>query len=81
MMDWYGRSNDNRNRQSPRDYSQNRPTSRAEIESLRNQIQEKRRELSSLFRSDNVDKTEIEKKIEELSNLERSLDEKISSGN
>ncbi len=87
MMDWYGRSDRNqygpdtrdRDRRSPRDYGQERPNSRNAIESLRNQIQEKRRELSSLFRSDNVDKAQMERKIEELENLERYLDEKISS--
>lgn len=87
MMDyWYGRSDRNqygrdtwdRDRRSPRDYGQERPNSRSEIVSLRNQIQGKRRELSSLFRSDNVDKTLMERKIEELENLERNLDQKIS---
>ncbi len=87
MMDWYGRSDRNqygrdtwdRDKRSLRDYGQDRPNSRTAIESLLNQIQEKRRELSSLFRSDNVDKAQMERKIEELENLERYLDEKISS--
>lgn len=87
MMDWYGRSDRNqygrdtwdRDRRSPRDYRQARPNSRSEIESLQNQIQEKRKELSSLFRSDNADKALMEKKIEELEDLERYLDQKISS--
>ncbi|NQT70161.1 MAG: hypothetical protein HQ552_11335, partial [Desulfobacteraceae bacterium] len=87
MMDWYGRSDRNqygrdtrdRDRWSPRTYGQDRPNSRTAIESLRNQIQEKRRELSSLFRSDNADKTLMERKVEELDNLERYLDQKISS--
>lgn len=87
MMDLYGRSDRNqygwdtrdRDRRSLRDYGQDRPNSRTAIESLLNQIQEKRRELSSLFRSDNVDKAQMERKIEELENLERYLDEKISS--
>lgn len=86
MMDWYGRSDRNqygrdtrdRDRRSPRAYGQDRPNSRTAIESLRNQIQEKRSELSSLFRSENADKALMESKIEELENLERYLDQKIS---
>ena len=87
MMEWYGRSDRNqygrdtrdRDSRSPRNYGQERTNSRTAMESLRNQIQGKRRELSSLFRSDNVDKTLMERKIEELDNLERYLDQKISS--
>lgn len=87
MMDWYGRSDRNqygrdtrdRDRRSLRNYGQERPNSRTAIESLRNQIQGKRQELSSLFRSDNADKALVERKIEELDNLERYLDEKILS--
>ncbi len=87
MMDWYGRSDRNqygrdtrdRDRRSSRAYGQDRPNSRTAIESLQNQIQEKRSERSSLFRSDNGDKALMESKIEELENLERYLDEKILS--
>jgi Spy/CpxP family protein refolding chaperone len=46
-------------------------------ESLINEIEEKRNELSSLLRSNNADKALIDMKVEELNNLERYLDERI----
>jgi len=69
----------------PRDEYQQNPNlnnqsdHREEIQRLHERIQEKRRELSSLYRSDTADKAEINKKIDELNNLERDLDDKISS--
>lgn len=75
-----GNSHDtwNPNRQPSQDYRQGGTSSTAEIESLRNQIQEKRRELSSLYRSGNTDKALMERKMAELNNLERYLDEKMA---
>jgi len=64
------RRNSNLNYQSVR---------REEIQKLHERIQQKRRELSSLYRSDTADKAEINKKIEELNNLERDLDDQISN--
>jgi|GEM_PF-1230075 len=66
------------------EYQQNRNLNnqrvhREEIERLHERIQQKRRELSSLYRSDTADKAEINKKVDELNNLERDLDDKISS--
>jgi len=69
----------------PRDEYQQNPNlnnqndHREEIQRLHERIQQKRRELSSLYRSDTADKAEINKKIDELNNLERDLDDKISS--
>jgi Spy/CpxP family protein refolding chaperone len=45
-----------------------------ETEGLRMEIQEKRRELAALYRSDKPDKSLIDKKIEELNRLEAELD-------
>jgi hypothetical protein len=87
MMEEYG-SSDNKHYSrdawyrpmlSPREYDQNFSNRMDEIESLNKQIQEKRKELSYLLRSDNADKALIERKSEELNYLERHLDEKISS--
>jgi hypothetical protein len=50
-----------------------------EIQRLHEKIQQKRRELSSLYRSGTADKEEINKKVDELNNLERDLDDQISS--
>jgi hypothetical protein len=66
-------------RQSPQEYNWNFSNRKEEIESLRNRTQEKRKELSSLLRSGNADKTLIERKSEELNYLERYLDENTSS--
>lgn len=57
----------------------NQSDHREEIQRLQERIQQKRRELSSLYRSDIADKAEINKKIDELNILERDLDDKISS--
>ena len=50
-----------------------------ETEKLRRQIREKRRELSSLYRSKNSDNKLIDQKIAELNRLEFELDEKMSA--
>jgi Spy/CpxP family protein refolding chaperone len=50
-----------------------------ETERLREQIREKRRELASLYRSENADKRLIDQKIEELNGLEAELDEKLAA--
>jgi Spy/CpxP family protein refolding chaperone len=42
---------------------------------LQEKIQQKRKELSSLYRSGTADKAEINEKIDELNNLERDLDD------
>jgi hypothetical protein len=68
----HGRDAWSRSRQSPQGYNRNFSNRNEEIESLRNRIQEKRKELSSLLRSG-------KRKSEELNYLERYLDEKISS--
>lgn len=67
------RSNDrdNEHRDSNSNY-------REEIESLHQEIDRKRKELASLYRSQNSDTSFIEKKINALENLERYLDEKIA---
>jgi len=52
---------------------------REEIERLHERVQQKRKELSSLYRSGTPNKKEISRKIDELSNLEHDLDDKISS--
>ena len=75
----HGRDAWSRSRQSPQGYNRNFSNRNEEIELLRNRIQEKRKELSSLLRSGNADKALIERKSEELNYLERYLDEKISS--
>jgi hypothetical protein len=72
-VDQYGRN--------PRDYGQDSANSKSENEALINQIEERRRELDPLIRSGNADKALIDSKVEELNNLERYLDEKISFGN
>jgi len=76
----YSRDTWDQNRQNSQNYRQNSPNFRAETESLRNQIQKKRQELSSLYRSGNADKALMDRKMDELNNLEKYLDEKISSG-
>ncbi len=79
MMEGYGFNDNNRyrrdmwnrSRQSPQEYNQNVSNNTEEIESLRSRIQEKRKELSSLLRSGNADKTLIDRKKEELNNMEQ----------
>jgi len=63
------------NRQNSRNYRQNDSNFRARAQLLINEIEEKRKELSFLLRSDNADKVIIDKKIEEFNRLERYLDE------
>ncbi len=72
MMNDYGSSDKHqygldawgRSRHSPQEYNQNFSNRKEEIESLRNRIQEKRIDLSSLLRSGNADKALIERKSE-----------------
>ncbi len=49
-----------------------------ETEKLREEIREKRHELSDLYRSENPDKDQIDQKIEELNRLEAELDRSLS---
>jgi hypothetical protein len=56
----------------------NQNAHREEIQSLHERIDQKRRELSSLYRSGTADKEEINKKIDELDNLERNMDDQTS---
>jgi hypothetical protein len=74
MMGGYGH---NENGHNSRDYRQNSPNFRSESESLINEIEEKRKKLSSLLLSNNANKALIDKKVEELNRLERYLDERI----
>ena len=67
------------NRMSPTGYGHGNPDLTEETAFLRKQIREKREELAVLYRSDNADKTLIDKKIDELNQLERHLDEKMST--
>ena len=79
MMGGYLRDLWNGYRMSPKEYDHDNQDLTEESSSLRKQIREKRAELSALYRSDNADKTLIEKKIDELNRLERRLDEKMST--
>ena len=45
---------------------------------LREEIRQKRYELSDLYRSENPDKDQIDQKIEELNKLEAELDRSLS---
>jgi len=49
-----------------------------ETEKLREEIRQKRYELSDLYRSENPDKDQIDQKIEELNKLEAELDRSLS---
>ncbi len=49
-----------------------------EIEGLRREIREKRRDLASLFKSENPDRKLIDRKLEELDRLEQELDMRIA---
>jgi hypothetical protein len=62
-----------------KEYGHGNPDLTEETSFLRKQIREKRAELAALFRSDNADKTLIDKKIDELNQLERHLDERMST--
>jgi len=88
IQDWLGslgRDNrDSRDRwdsseKNNRGYEYQNSSSTDDIETLRKQINVKRKELAALYRSDKTDKAIIDKKINELSNLEHDLDDKISS--
>ena len=67
----------------PRDQNQQDPNlnnqrvHREKTYRLQEKIQQKRKELSSLYPSGTADKAEINKKIDELNNLERDLDNQI----
>ena len=52
-----------------------------EKEKLREEIQERRQELSDLYRSDKPDKALIDKKIAELNKLETAYDRSVSETN
>ena len=75
----FGQDSWNGSRPNMRNFNQKNLSDREEIETLRRKIDQKRKELATLYRSDDADKTQIDNKIDELSSLERSLDEKISS--
>jgi len=75
----FGQDAWNGSRPNMRNFNQKNLSDREEIETLRRKIDQKRKELATLYRSDDADKTQIDNKIDELSSLERSLDEKISS--
>lgn len=75
----FGQDAWNGSRPNMRNFNQKNLSDREEIETLRRKIDQKRKELTTLYRSDDADKTQIDNKIDELSSLERSLDEKISS--
>ena len=82
MMGGYGQgySNPWQNQYSPNPYN-NRSDQKAyqdkakETEQLRQEIREKRQELSELYRSPKPDTAQIDKKIDELSRLEAQLDQ------
>ncbi len=79
FMGNFGQDSWNGSRPNMRNFNQKNLSDREEIETLRRKIDQKRKELATLYRSDDADKTQIDNKIDELSSLERSLDEKISS--
>jgi hypothetical protein len=73
--DGYNRDSRYQNRQNLQDYRQKNSKYKEGAESLINEIEEKRKELSSLLRSNNADKALLDKKIKDLNRLEKSLDE------
>lgn len=73
----YSRDTWNQNSNNSQNYRHNSPNFRSESELLIKQIEEKRKELSSLLLSNNANKALIEKKVEELNRLERYLEERI----
>jgi Spy/CpxP family protein refolding chaperone len=88
MMGGYGQgfSNPWQNQNNPNAYNNNRSDQQKtyqdkakETEQLRQDIREKRQELSELYRSPKPDKAQIDKKIDELSRLEAELDQKTLS--
>ena len=52
-----------------------------ERERLRDQIQQKRQELSEMYRSEQADKALIDQKIAELNDLEKAYDSTFSGAN
>jgi septal ring factor EnvC (AmiA/AmiB activator) len=50
----------------------------SETKRLREEIHQKRQELSELYRAEKPDKNRIDQKIKELSRLEADLDQKMS---
>ena len=77
-MGSFGQDAWNKSRSTLRNYDDKESDRREEIESLRKEIDKKRRDLAALYRSNVSDKSLIEKKIDELENLERYLDEKTT---
>lgn len=77
----FGQDAWNRSRPSYRDneYKDSNSNFREKTESLRKEIDKKREELASLYRSLDADTSLIDEKIDELSSLEHYLDEKILS--
>lgn len=79
-----GYSNPWQDQYNPNPYNNNRSDQTAyqdnakETETLRQEIREKRQELSELFRSDKPDKRLINQKVDELSKLESDLDRRLS---
>ena len=67
----------NENQQDPN--LNNQSVHREKIYRLQEKIQQKRKELSSLYRSSTADKAEINEKIDELNELEHDLDNQISN--
>ena len=67
----------NENQQDPN--LNNQSVHREKIYKLQEKIQQKRKELSSLYRSGTADKAEINEKIDELNELEHDLDNQISN--
>ena len=67
----------NENQQDPN--LNNQSVHREKIYRLQEKIQQKRKELSSLYRSGTADKAEINEKIDELNELEHDLDNQISN--
>ena len=74
----FGQNAWNGSRSTSRDYDDKESKRKDEIASLRKEIDEKIRDLAALYRSNVSDKSLIEKKIDELENLEQYLDEKTA---
>ena len=85
MMGGYGQgySNPWQDRYNPNPYNNDRSDQRAyqekarETEQLRQEIREKRHELSDLFRSEKPDKGLIDQKIDEPRKLKNDLEQKL----
>jgi hypothetical protein len=79
-----GYSNPWQNQYNPNPYRYDRSDEKAyqdeakETEELKQDIREKRQELSELFRSEKPDKRLIDQKIDELSKLENDLDRRLA---